>query len=149
MLCLLALSVSSCPYACLVFSPSLSHSLSPSLPLSLSLSLDLSTSRPLDLDLSPSPSLSPSLSLSLPVVVISLSMALLSPSSLNTEYTPLCLPCSARALPFSFLSVTDKHRCGELGMECCDYGWSAAPGWDAVTGLGSSKNLLNILSHDN
>mmetsp|Transcript_13969 Transcript_13969/g.55112 ORF Transcript_13969/g.55112 Transcript_13969/m.55112 type:complete len:744 (+) Transcript_13969:56-2287(+) len=36
------------------------------------------------------------------------------------------------------------NKCGELGMECCSYGWSAAPGWDAVTGLGTSRNLLPL-----
>lgn len=41
------------------------------------------------------------------------------------------------------------NKCGELGMECCDYGWSAAPGWDAVTGLGTSRNILPILTQDN
>ena len=33
--------------------------------------------------------------------------------------------------------------CGTQGQQCCPYGWPAARGWDAVTGLGSFRNVVH------
>ncbi len=45
---------------------------------------------------------------------------------------------TARVHPECFVDiVTGNNRCGSMGVTCCDQGFSATPGWDAVTGLGT------------
>lgn len=43
--------------------------------------------------------------------------------------------------------VTGDNKCLVSGIECCAQGFAAAPGWDAVTGLGSPKfiELANLI----
>lgn len=40
-----------------------------------------------------------------------------------------------------FFNYFYYNSCGTQGMACCPYGWSAARGWDAVSGLGSIRNF--------
>jgi len=35
------------------------------------------------------------------------------------------------------------NKCGTQGQQCCPYGWAAARGWDAITGLGSFRDVVN------
>jgi len=38
--------------------------------------------------------------------------------------------------------VMGNNNCGTQGQTCCPYGWPAARGWDAITGLGSFKDVV-------
>eukprot|EP01027_Heterolobosea_sp_BB2_P017083 GEZU01024228.1.p1 GENE.GEZU01024228.1~~GEZU01024228.1.p1 ORF type:complete len:298 (+),score=104.59 GEZU01024228.1:190-1083(+) len=51
----------------------------------------------------------------------------------------------AREVPEAFIDVTvGRNACGAIGTDplCCDFGYEAAPGFDAVSGLGSPNFAL-------
>eukprot|EP01041_Mallomonas_annulata_P004838 gene4838-9642_t len=53
----------------------------------------------------------------------------------------------------AFTDITNgDNACGSYHQSCCDYGYSTAPGWDALTGLGSpnfTALAVLVMSYNN